>query len=189
MAAGLIACAPTRESQRAAPATTAAESSALLPKSKRLTPFRLAESLERRFSTEFTLTNHDRVLKIEAVPNLGRDGARTMLDDGLMGVQALYANALSPYPGDISREVVSDARFRPQLVRTNWNGLRRDYVLLFANDRLGYGATTADAARYRSLLGWFYCERADIFYKVRCFAPLAARQEELEAFFLSLSCP
>ena len=129
------------------------------------------------------------MLRIEAVPNLGRQGAQTMLDDGIMGVQALYANALSPYPGDISKVVVSDARFRPQLVRTNWHGQPRNFVLLFANDRLGYGATTADAVRYRSLLGWFYCERADVFYKVRCFIPLAARQEELETFFLSLSCP
>ena len=112
-----------------------------------------------------------------------------MLEDGIMGVQALYANALSPYPGDISKEVVSDGRFRPQLVRTNRNGQPRDYVLLFANDRLGYGATTADAARYRSLLGWFYCERTDVFYKVRCFIPLTERKEELETFFLSLSCP
>ena len=189
MAASLTACAPIRPDQRGPATTTAAESSTLLPKSKLLAPFQPFETQERRFSTEFTLTNNSRVLKIEAVPNLGRQGAQTMLEDGIMGVQALYANALSPYPGDISKEVVSDARFRPQLVRTNWNGQPRDYVLLFANDRLGYGATTADAARYRSLLGWFYCERADVLYKVRYFVPLAARKEELETFFLLLSCP
>ena len=188
MAAGLTACAPMRQDQTTSPTTIAAESPALLPKSKLLAPFRLSESQERRFSTEFTLTNNGRVLKIEAMPNLGREGAQTMLDDGIMGVQALYANALSPYPGDISREVVSDARFRPQLVRTNWNGQPRDYVLLFANERFGYGATTADAARYRSLMGWFYCEREDVFYKVRCYFPLAARKEDLETFFLSLTC-
>lgn len=188
IAAGLCACVPMRQKELTSPATITAESSVLLPKSNLLAPFRFSESQVRRFSTEFTLTNNGRVLKIEAMPNLGREGAQTMLDNGIMGVQALYANALSPYPGDISREVVSDARFRPQLVRTNWNGQPRDYVLLFANERFGYGATTADAARFRSLMGWFYCEREDVFYKVRCYFPLAARKEELEMFFLSLTC-
>ena len=151
--------------------------------------FVLTETNPRRDSTVYTLTNRDSVIRIEVLEHIDAPDAETLRQDGVMGIQALYANALSPYPGDISKEVVSDARFRPQLVRTNWNGQPRDYVLLFANDRLGYGATTADAVRYRSLQGWFYCERGDIFYKVRCFFPLTARNEALETFFLSLVCP
>jgi len=178
---GLAACSSIKDE----PKTT----SLPLPKSKQLAPFRLAETQERRFSTEFTLTAGERVIKIEAVPNVGREGAQTMTEDGIMGVQALYANALSPYPGDISKTIVSDARFRPQLVRTNASGREFQYMLLFANDRFGYGGMSADAVRYRSLLGWFYCERAEIFYKVRCFFPLTARPEDLEVLFRSLSCP
>ena len=47
----------------------------------------------------------------------------------------------------------------------------------------------ADAVRYRVLVGWFYCEKTDVFYKVRCFLPLTSRREEIEALFLSLDCP
>jgi hypothetical protein len=151
--------------------------------------FHVSEIQSRRFSTELTFTNAERVVKIEIVPELDREGAQTLLNDSMMGVQALYANALSPYPGDISRQVVSDHRFRPELVQTNWGGGLRQYLLLFANDRLGYGAVTADVVHYRSLLGWVYCERAGTFYKVRYFAPLGTRREEFENFFRSLDCP
>jgi hypothetical protein len=136
-----------------------------------------------------TFTNAERVVKIEIVPELDREGAQTLLDDSIMGIQALYANALSPYPGDISRQVVSDRRFSPELVRTNWGSGPRPYMLLFANDRLGYGAVTADVVKYRSLLGWIYCERNGTFYKVRYFAPVNARREEFENFLRSLECP
>ena len=175
----LTACASVPEPQTSVP----------LPKSKQLASFRLSETQERRFSTEFTLIAGERVVKIEAVPNVGREGAQTMIEDGIMGVQALYANALSPYPGDISKVIVSDARFRPELVRTNFSGRTFQYVLLYANERFGYGAMTADAARHRSILGWFYCEGADVFYKVRGFFPATAKREELESFFRSLNCP
>jgi hypothetical protein len=155
----------------------------------RLAGFELSEVQSRRFSSEMTFTNAERLVRIEIVPELDSEGAQTLLNDSIMGVQALYANALSPYPGDISRQVVSDARFRPELVRTNWNSGARQYMLLFANDRFGYGAVTADVVKYRSLLGWIYCERARTFYKVRYFAPLQARREEFEEFFRSLECP
>lgn len=189
MALALSGCQSNHAKRVGLSPTPAPAVAARLPKSEALAAFQFVEGQERRFSTEVTFTNGPRLLKIEIVPDLGRDGAQLMLDDGVMGVQALYANALSPYPGDISREVVTDARFRPELVRTNLSGQLRTYVLVFANERFGYGAMAADAVRYRALVGWFYCERKDIFYKVRCFLPLTARREDLEALFLSLGCP
>lgn len=189
MALAAAGCAARRADRVGPPATRVPEVTARLPKSPLLDTFQIVDVQERRFSSEVTFTNGARVLKIEVVPHLGPEGAQILLEDGVMGVQALYANALSPYPGDISREVITDARYRPTLVRTNWNGRERTFVLVFANDRFGHGAMAADAVRYRALVGWFYCERAEVFYKVRCFLPLAARRDELESLFLSLGCP
>jgi hypothetical protein len=179
--AGCSALAPTEPVTRKLPPADA--------RGYNLAGFHIAEIQSRRFSSEMTFTNAEAIVKIEVVPNLDREGAQTLLNDSIMGVQALYANALSPYPGDISRQVVSDHRFRPELVRTNWGAGPRQYMLLFANDRLGYGAVTADVVQYRSLLGWISCEGGGTFYKVRYFAPLSARREELEAFFRSIECP
>lgn len=189
VAIALAGCQSPNVKRAGLPATVAPEIASRLPNSKALAAFHFVDAHQRRISTELTFTNGPQLLKIEFVPDLGREGAKIMLDDGVMGVQALYANALSPYPGDISREVVTDTRYLPTLIRTNWNGRASAYALLYANDRFGYGAMAADAVRYRALVGWFYCEKTDVFYKVRCFLPLTSRREELEALFLSLDCP
>jgi hypothetical protein len=160
-----------------------------LPGSPMLNKFRLLETIEHRSSTEYALTNGGWFLKIEVIPELEAESAKTLLEESILSVEALYANALSPYPGDISKEVVSDPRYRPQLRRVPAPAPERAYYSLHANARFGYGATTSDAVRYRSLLGWFYCPRRGDFYKVRCYAPLTLAPEELQAFFLSLTCP
>jgi hypothetical protein len=150
---------------------------------------RLATVQAKRFSSELTLTNLESVLKIEVIADLDAASASTMIEDGMMGLQALYANALSPYPGDISREVVSDRRFRPQMVSTNIDGRSLNYALVFANERFGYGVASADAVRYRSLVGWIHCANRSTLYKVRHFAPLTVHDEDLVQFYRRLQCP
>jgi hypothetical protein len=159
------------------------------PRSARLAACRLAEQVDRRFSAEYTLTNGAQIVKIEAVPNLDRENADRLVRESLMSVDALYASALSPYPGDISKQIVSDTRYQPEFVRTNVQGLAFSYYLVYANARLGHGAVTPDVVKYRSLIGWVYCESSQTLFKVRHFVPLPAGRDELESFFLSFRCP
>jgi|KBSSwiStaDraftv2_1062776.scaffolds.fasta_scaffold218745_2 hypothetical protein len=159
------------------------------PDAPRLKAFRLLETIQRGASTEYVLTNAGWLVKMEIIPGLDSESAKALLDESILSVEALYANALSPYPGDISKVVVSDRRYRPQLNRSSVQGQERAYYLLHATARFGYGASTADALRYRSLLGWFFCPSGGWFYKVRCFAPRTVAPEDLEGFFNSLACP
>lgn len=183
------ACAGKRTGRVNGPPDLPTGNAFTLLSSPRLASYRQAEVQERRFSTEITLTNRDDIIKIEVIPNLDRAGAQQLTDEGMMNIEALYANALSPYPGDISNTIVSDSRYRPQRLRANRDGIPLDYFLLYANQRLGYGAATADTVKYRALLGWIYCEQAGRLYKVRCFMPLMTPPEEMKALFLSLVCP
>jgi hypothetical protein len=157
--------------------------------SGRMGDFRLSEKSSLRIPHQFTFTNRDSVLKIEVFPNLDREAAETLLQDAIMGVHALYANALSPYPGDISHRIESNPKFRPQFFTRTVGGVTFSYFVLFANERLGYGATADDLVRYRSLVGWLHCGPSGNFYKVRLFKPLTTENRELEELFLSLRCP
>jgi hypothetical protein len=115
----------------------------MLLTSPELAPFRLKEKKKGRFSTKFVFTADDRSLHLEVFERMEAETAHTLQEDGIMGVEALYADALSPYPGDITRKIVKDRRFKPRLVRKD--GLA--YYLLYANERFGYGASTGgDAA-------------------------------------------
>jgi hypothetical protein len=151
--------------------------------------FRLAEKIVGRATTQFTLTNADSVLKVEVFSGLDKEAAETLLQDGIMSLQALYANALSPYPGDISHRIESSPELRPRFLSRTLRGATYSYFLLFTNERLAYGASSQESARYRSLLGWFHCEPAGNFYKVRIFKPLASAPQDLEELFLGLGCP
>lgn len=159
-----------------------------LLKSKCLRDFTLTAIEKGRSSTVHTFTTKDRLLKIEVIPEVEKETAGALLSDGIMGLEALYANALSPYPGDISNTVVGDARFRPKFFRKEVGQTTYSYYLLFANERMGYGASTADSVKFKSLLGWVYCETSKDFYKVKYFVPLETEAPSVEGIFLALTC-
>jgi hypothetical protein len=186
-AAGLIFVARNR-THFSHPARLESTNVRALLKSPLLREFRLTETDQGRSSTRYTLAAKERTLKVEAIREVDKEAAEALLNDGIMGLEALYANALSPYPGDISNKVVADPRFRPEFVRKTIGQTTYSYYLLFANERMGYGAATTDTVKFKSLLGWLYCEQNKEFYKVRYFVPLETKAQEIEALFLSLGC-
>ena len=153
-----------------------------------LPDFTFAGTDAKRDSTLHTFTNSGSVIRIEVFEHVDATDAETLLQDGVMGIQALYANALSAYPGDISNKLVTDPNFQPRLFHVTNSIARYTYLLLYANDRFGYGATTKDAVKYKSLIGWFYCEAQKQFFKVRLFSPPTTTDHTMETTFTSLRC-
>ena len=165
--------------------------SKLIPRflsSSRLEGFGLSEHFERRGAEHWTLTNAGTVLKVEGHHDLDRDSAILLLEDGRMGIEALYANALSPYPGDISFKIETQKEFLPRSLESRSAGVHRSGFLLFANDRQGYGATTKQQTCYKSVVGWIHCEKTGSLYKVRWFVPQETPDQALRDFFNSLKC-
>ncbi|HEY0550313.1 MAG TPA: hypothetical protein VGF13_11990 [Verrucomicrobiae bacterium] len=150
--------------------------------------FSLAATDIKSDSTVYTFTNAAAVSKIEVLEHIEPPDANTLIQDGVMGIQALYANALSPYPGDISNKVTTDPAYRPRLVQVTNAAIRFTYFFLYANDRLGYGATTKDSVKFKSLVGWFHCAARKEFFKVKMFAPLTTSDRDLEAMLFTLRC-
>ena len=150
--------------------------------------FQLQEEQSDRFSTRRTFTRGNEVLQLETIPEIDRESAGTLIDEGIMGIEALYANALSAYPENLSARLGTPARFRPELRRKEINGEVYRYFLLYATERLAYGASSEDMVKRRSLLGWIYCNEERALYKVKLFAPLNTGSDALETFFLALTC-
>ena len=177
-----------RKSQRESETETVRSPLDQMFKTGPLPGFVLSETDRRRDSTVYTLTNKDSVAKIEVLEHIEARDAETLVQDGVMGIQALYANALSPYPGDISNKVTTEPAFQPRLFRITNSAITYTCLLLYANDRFGYGATAKDLVKYKSLMGWFYCAPRQEFFKVKFFAPLNVSDHEMEAQFTSLRC-
>ena len=159
---------------------------------KGLESYHLEETIPRRFG-QLTLwrpdTGSDQVIKVETYRGLDSESAHALVNDGVMGLEALYANALSPYPEDLSREIAGDATFQPRLIQPGASTEDHfPYLLLFANERLGYGSTTRGAIRYKSLLGWIYCPDTQVLHRIRWFVPLTHSHQDLQEQFRSIHC-
>ncbi len=147
--------------------------------------YRLEDKKPGRFSTKYVFADGDHSIRLEVFEKMDAETATQLQEDGIMGVEALYADALSPYPGDISRKIVKDRKFSPKLVRKD----DRAYYLLYANERFGYGASTGEAVKYVSLFGWLHCAESERFFKIRLFAPAKSSDlAKLEKLFASLEC-
>ena len=146
--------------------------------------------LTRRFEGAGWLDATPLTLRVSVTPNVSAEAAAQLQAEGVLALEALYADALSAYPGDVSKRIVAEDRFRPELRRVKVGGVERPYFRLFATERFGYGSSTTEAnAAYRSLLGWVYCARSRRLYKVRLFvAAAAAVNELLDAVFESALC-
>ena len=100
-------------------------------------------------------------------------------------VEHLSDRVVIMYLGRVVESTTTDALFEqpnhqytpesldydPEFVTREIQGATRAYFLLYANARQGFGAVTAAAVYYRSLLGWLYCPGLQTFYKVRIFRP------------------
>jgi hypothetical protein len=178
----------SRRSSTPPPGVGKGESLPALLRSDALKGCAVTETEEKRSSIVYTLRCDTWTVIIERMPYLESEAASALIEEGVMNVEALYADALSPYPGDISRKVATDPRFRPQRFKREVAGVQYNYYLLFANERFGYGAMSDDAVKFRSLLGWFYCAEAGEFFRVKYFAPLSTEAHALENSFLALPC-
>ncbi|MBL9167278.1 MAG: hypothetical protein JNN07_06020 [Verrucomicrobiales bacterium] len=138
--------------------------------------FQLSEQLERRGTSLITATNlAGDILKLERIPGLDADSASRLIGDGVMSLEALYANALSPYPGDLSNRVITDDGFHPRRAA----GPREPWFVLFANDRFGFGVSTPEQVKYKALLGWVHSDSSEELFKIRLYVPANRKDAEL----------
>lgn len=135
-------------------------------------------TIEKKFfdeteqSTKLLYRRDDVVLKISSLDDIGKASADILLSDEIQTINALYANALSPYPGEISDEIMCPEKFKPEFHTRQTPWLNYSYFTLFATDRFTYGACTEDLVKYKSILAWTYCSKKNTFYRFEFFIPI-----------------
>lgn len=156
--------------------------------SEYLEEYRLSEKYLKKDSVTYIFTNKENIINLEEIKDIKKESADEFIEEEIITIEALYSNSLSPYPGDVSNEIVCNERFIPKFLNKTVNNLTYFYFILFSNERQSLGACSEELVKYKSLIGWNYCENTKTLNKIELFSPLDTDNEELEKIFLSFSC-
>ncbi len=158
--------------------------------SEKLKDFRLIKEMDHKDSKIYVFENDKErgFLQIEKIEQINRKSADILIKDKIVSVQAIYANAFSAYPGEVSNKIVCSDAFKPVYFERTISDTSYRYYFLYSTERFGLGACSEDIVKYRHLLGWIYCPQSQKLYGVKYFMPLHNNFGELEQLFLSFSC-
>lgn len=97
------------------------------------------------------------LLRVDITSSVAKEQANRLIQTRIAKMKALFENATSPYPGEISDEIVCDKRFKPTFTSEGINGIPVSYFTGYLNSRLTYGACTEDQAVNKGIMTLFYC--------------------------------
>ncbi len=156
---------------------------------KALPEFELEKEANARDATVYYLKGENsRRMRIEVITGIDSDSAMILTDGEITGIRAIYANALSAYPGEVSHEVECNKKFLPGFYDKRTKLASHRYILVYSTERFGLGACNEDLVRYKHLLGWTYCPAQEQLLHVKYFAPLEDEFEALERVYFLVSC-
>ncbi len=116
------------------------------------------------------------LLRVEIVSELSQYETEKIIDSKIIGIKAQFENSRSPYPGEISDEIICDNKFKPVF--------RDGYVIAYLNNRLAYGNCIEEENFYKSIETWKYCISQNRLYQLEFIFPLDKFKEEK----LEISC-
>ncbi len=135
--------------------------------------------------------NGDNLLKTEIRTDSTIEEANQAIQVQLARTKGIFEDAAAPYPGEISDIISCGQEYQPKYSVKEQNGIRISYFTGFVNERLVFGACTADQAIYRDTLAMFYCDKQRKFYQIEIIIPnkdYPQHHEEYQQILDSIAC-
>lgn len=136
-------------------------------------------------------TNDKDILRVEIRAGINKNEAQKSIDAQTARMEALFADATSPYPGDITNEISCNSKFKPKMAIENINGIRITHFTGYLNNRLTFGACTEDQAVYKGIEALFYCNNQSKLYQLEIIAPtdmFTAKEDYFNKMLQSIEC-
>lgn len=120
-------------------------------------------------------------IRVKKYVDISADDREDLINEKLFFINSLYREIHSPYPGQISNAISCDKKYLPvKNDDTNYS-----YHVLFASDRLTYGACNKDLVEYKSLLYFIHCSTN--LFSIEIFHPLE-KELDYNKIILNTSC-
>ena len=137
------------------------------------------------------LKNGDDILRLEVKSGILQDEAQKEIATRIARMQALFENATSPYPGEITNVIECTEKFKPTLTKVNQINTEIAYFTGYLNNRLTFGSCTEDQAIYKGNLIFFYCAKEKQLIQLELITPkekFLASETEYGQILSSLGC-
>lgn len=118
----------------------------------------------------------DNLLRVEIKSDISREESDQIIETRTTTIKSQFENSRSPYPGEISDEIVCDNKFKPVFLD--------GYVIAYLNSRLTYGSCIEEQNVYKSIEIWKYCEAQKKLYQLEYIYPKDKFHEDK----LEISC-
>lgn len=153
--------------------------------------FKETEQIEStKISYKGILTNGAIRVRLEVYTAPSQEVADGFTQTKLMQLQGLYENGRSPYPGELSNEILCEERFKPAIKNGLLNGMKVAFVTGYLNDRLQYGSCLESQTPYVGKSALFYCTDQKKWYSFETIAKKSDSSLDKETTYLiqSLKC-
>jgi len=152
----------------------------------RVKNFELISEEKGAYSTNYAYSSNDSILKVNKIGGLEKEARKRVIEEEIINIEGIYSNQFSPYPGELSNEIVCNPKFKPIYQEKEIGNCNYQYYFLYTNERFGLGVCDEQSIMYKYLLGWFSCESNKEVYTINYFAPTEFSFEEMEKIFLEL---
>lgn len=151
--------------------------------------WKLVETYEQnQISWRGYFSHPEYTIRLERISNVSQKQADEFNKIRVMKLLGLFDNARSPYPGEISDEVVCGDANKPQqqriLTKTN---LPIDLVAGYLNNRLQYGTCERDQAVYQGFVSMFYCSKSRQWYQFELIYPIQQKAKSIDTIASELA--
>ena len=120
---------------------------------------------------------HDHIARIDMQGPMGHDEAASLIEQRMRSLQTIYDRHVSPYPGELSSEIVCDDSYKPILGTLEAHGVTVQFVKGLATARFTFGACVDDLVAYKGAVAWYWCPLSQTVVQLELMIP----KEEPEA--------
>jgi hypothetical protein len=135
-------------------------------------------------SVIFTGEYEDKIIKIKKYDDFDLEKSEQYISDKMFVINSLYREIHSPYPGELSNRIGCPEEYKP-IKKENQPF---NYYIIYASERLSYGACSDDLIRYKAINYFLYCEKENNFYHIELFIPKEENVSHYETLVKSIKC-
>ncbi len=155
--------------------------------------FKKVEEYQSTATTHSSLFARDNILlRVSTEFGVNKETADKLLKSKTTQVMAVYTDAVSPYPGELSDKISCDKQFEPQFSTIDSNGITISTFRGFYNDRLSFGVCNKNQISFQGNLSFFYCPKYEQFHTLEYALPFTETPnqnfEELKKVLKTVRC-